>query len=192
MQGATDDMGDTSIRVSDELADELYDRKERGESYEDVVWRLIERADAAESTSDSEAPQPREEPPEPNTTRDTRETTEASPEQDPDDDLRERMVEELANHYVPGRLDSVEEKRREVLRWAWDYLRAQDEPLQTREWGGAVQAEFGDDPDFKYAGEARWEGYQFWDNCGNEVLPDLPGVVKGGDGWRIDEVEVDE
>lgn len=39
------DMGDTSIRVSDELADELFDRKQRGESYEDVIWRLIEEAD---------------------------------------------------------------------------------------------------------------------------------------------------
>lgn len=41
-------MGDTSIRVSDELADELFDRKQRGESYEDVIWRLIEQAEDAE------------------------------------------------------------------------------------------------------------------------------------------------
>jgi predicted CopG family antitoxin len=39
------DMSDTSIRVSNELADELFDRKRRGESYEDVIWRLIEQAD---------------------------------------------------------------------------------------------------------------------------------------------------
>lgn len=32
----------TSISVSHELADELYARKRRGESYEDVIWRLIE------------------------------------------------------------------------------------------------------------------------------------------------------
>jgi len=38
----------TSIRVSVELADELHDRKERGDSYEDVVWRLIEQADSDE------------------------------------------------------------------------------------------------------------------------------------------------
>ena len=36
----------TTISVSEELADELYDRKGRGESYEDVAWRLIEHADA--------------------------------------------------------------------------------------------------------------------------------------------------
>ncbi len=38
-------MGNTSIQVSDELADELYDRKGRGESYEDVIWRLIEASE---------------------------------------------------------------------------------------------------------------------------------------------------
>ena len=39
------DVSDTSIRVSGELADELYARKNRGDSYEDVIWRLIEEAD---------------------------------------------------------------------------------------------------------------------------------------------------
>jgi hypothetical protein len=37
----------TSISCSERLADELYGRKKRGESYEDVIWRLIEQADAA-------------------------------------------------------------------------------------------------------------------------------------------------
>lgn len=32
----------TSIRVTTELADELYERKSRGESYEDVIWQLLE------------------------------------------------------------------------------------------------------------------------------------------------------
>ena len=44
------DMPDTSIRVSSELADELFDRKKRGESYEDVIWRLIDDADGSEET----------------------------------------------------------------------------------------------------------------------------------------------
>lgn len=38
-------MGKTSIQVSDELADELYERKSRGQSYEDVIWQLIQKAD---------------------------------------------------------------------------------------------------------------------------------------------------
>lgn len=40
-----EDMGSTSIRVSDKLADELHSRKSRGQSYEDVIWHLIEEAD---------------------------------------------------------------------------------------------------------------------------------------------------
>ena len=41
-------MGKTSIQVSDELADELHERKERGDSYEDVIWRLMEAAGEAD------------------------------------------------------------------------------------------------------------------------------------------------
>jgi hypothetical protein len=39
------DMADTSLRVSEELADELYDRKSRGETYEDVIWSLLQQED---------------------------------------------------------------------------------------------------------------------------------------------------
>lgn len=37
-------MGRTTIQLSEELADELHGRKARGDSYEDVIWRLIEEA----------------------------------------------------------------------------------------------------------------------------------------------------
>jgi hypothetical protein len=39
-----DGVSDTSIRVTEDLADELFDRKRRGESYEDVIWRLVEKS----------------------------------------------------------------------------------------------------------------------------------------------------
>jgi predicted CopG family antitoxin len=48
------DMADTSIRVSHELADELFDRKQRGESYEDVIWRLIEQVDECDVETSKE------------------------------------------------------------------------------------------------------------------------------------------
>ena len=38
----TTPMATTTIQVSEELADELHGRKERGDSYEDVIWRLME------------------------------------------------------------------------------------------------------------------------------------------------------
>ena len=46
------DMSDTSIRISEELADELYDRKNRGESYEDVIWRLISNENNTERSGE--------------------------------------------------------------------------------------------------------------------------------------------
>jgi len=47
-------VGRTSIQVSEDLADELYDRKGRGDSYEDVIWTLIERADDTAHHDDDE------------------------------------------------------------------------------------------------------------------------------------------
>jgi len=38
-------MSDTSIRVSDELADELYARKGRSTSYEEFIWELLAAVD---------------------------------------------------------------------------------------------------------------------------------------------------
>jgi len=31
----------TTLAISENLADELYDRKDRRESYEDVIWKLV-------------------------------------------------------------------------------------------------------------------------------------------------------
>jgi len=43
-------MATTTISVPEDLADELYSRKGRGESYADVIRRLIEQADAGAAT----------------------------------------------------------------------------------------------------------------------------------------------
>jgi hypothetical protein len=42
---ASDMSDDTSIRVSEELADELYQRKGRSTSYEDFIWELLDHVD---------------------------------------------------------------------------------------------------------------------------------------------------
>lgn len=39
-------MSRTTIQVSEELADELHSRKDRGDSYEDVIWELIDESDS--------------------------------------------------------------------------------------------------------------------------------------------------
>ena len=42
-------MGQTTISVDEEVADRLYDRKGRGESYNDVILELLERAESGET-----------------------------------------------------------------------------------------------------------------------------------------------
>lgn len=39
-------MSDTSMRCSDELLEALHDLKRRGDTYEDVVWRLLDNREA--------------------------------------------------------------------------------------------------------------------------------------------------
>ena len=49
---AIDSMGRTTIQVSDKLADDLHDRKSRGDSYEDVIWRALDQADGEETDTE--------------------------------------------------------------------------------------------------------------------------------------------
>lgn len=42
----------TSISVTTDLADELYGRKGRAESYENVIWRALEKADAFDADAE--------------------------------------------------------------------------------------------------------------------------------------------
>ena len=46
-------MGRTTISVSDEVADKLHDLKRRGESYDDVIRRLLSEAGEGIEDSDS-------------------------------------------------------------------------------------------------------------------------------------------
>jgi hypothetical protein len=52
-------MGKTTIQLDDETADRLYERKARGESYDDVVRRLL--GETGERRPESEPVAPREE-----------------------------------------------------------------------------------------------------------------------------------
>jgi hypothetical protein len=48
-------MGDTNIAVTEPVADELYDRKSRGESYDDVLRRVLGIEDAAHAAHGGES-----------------------------------------------------------------------------------------------------------------------------------------
>ena len=54
-------MGKTTIQLDDETADRLYERKARGESYDDVVRRLLGETGERRSEPEPEPAPPREE-----------------------------------------------------------------------------------------------------------------------------------
>ncbi len=67
-------VSNTTISLPEDLADELYERKERGESYADVVQRLLEAAD----DGDTDTNETTDAPPEPTATETEPATFEAA------------------------------------------------------------------------------------------------------------------
>jgi len=163
-----DDMGRTTIQVSDELADELHDRKERGESYEDVVWRLIESSGDPSTTRDPQG-EPPEDPP-----------VERSPHSRESHAAREDAEHALRELGLPGRGDDLE-ARIEALLAIHDLLREHE--------GERIETE-----QLKEVAAQHEHGYRdvesFWSNCvkknesqGREnALKALPGVREVGSG----------
>ena len=120
-------MARTTIQVSDKLADELYRRKGRGESYEDVIWQLIDAADARdapETIHGSDDTQPKRTAPPP---------TQADTEE----------IEAVLDSWRPGRTPEEREERRAagtaVLRW----LRDRGQPAQAAEFKDELYDEHG-------------------------------------------------
>lgn len=122
----------TTISVDEELADELYARKARGESYADVIRRLINQADAAESgpSPDAEASDTS-----PTPDRARGDTAATEPGGTSGDRTLEDIVAEVAEDVLPGSGWKFDE-RREALRAIVEYL---------REHGTATPAEFRDE-----------------------------------------------
>jgi hypothetical protein len=77
MEATTDpgNMGRTTIQVSEELADELHKRKQRGDSYEDVIWQLLGEEQPEEGSDEERATEPTNAPREPPTASQEPETT---------------------------------------------------------------------------------------------------------------------
>jgi len=178
------DMGRTTIQVSEELADELHGRKERGESYEDVIWRLVDAAAAG-------AQEPRVEP---HTDTDAR-TDMADTQSGETDvqtdtaDLEERMEATLADLDITGRGAETKEVRREAARYAWNELRDRGEAT-TQEIANAAFDEYADSRLGYSASENHYRGYTFWDSFARDVMKQLPGVEsppERGNTWRFDE-----
>jgi len=159
---------DTSIRVTEELADELFDKKRRGETYEDVIWRLIEESETASSGHEPRGEGLEDAPPEPSST-----PTEGHA-------VREEAEHALRNLGLPGRGDDLEE-RIEALLAMHDLLREHE--------GERVEA-----GQLKEVAEQYAHGYadadSFWTNCVKKnsaqerpnALKALPGVREAGTG----------
>jgi hypothetical protein len=159
---------DTSIRVSEELADELYQRKGRSKSYEDYIWELLEQVDSEPETAASVL-QKEEQPP-----------------QDDADEIRERMKEQLAELEVPGRPAAVERTRREAVVFAWDRLREVGE-VQPSRLADDVMGKYFEDDDLGYSVSKEHPGYQLLDNVLRDTVRGLPGVHSTGRVWQFRE-----
>lgn len=155
-------MSDTTISVPDELADELYSRKNRGESYADVIWRLIEQAE----TGDTEPPQTRETP--------SDERRDSMPQEDPADRGLSALVDDVANDTLPGSGEKLE-ARREALHAVVEYL---------KEHGSAKPADFRENVYPEHTAEyteATDPARSWWKNCIYKGLGELAN--------RTDEIE---
>jgi hypothetical protein len=164
----TDDMGRTTIQVSDELADELHERKGRGDSYEDVVWRLIRGSEDPSSERDPQG--------------ETVQDGVVEPSARPDEthavrDDAEHVLRELG---LPGRGDDLE-ARIEALLAIHDLLREREGERVTAD----QLKDVADDYSHGYA-----DADSFWSNCVKKnsaqdrpnALKALPGVREAGSG----------
>ena len=106
----------TTISVPGELADELYSRKARGESYADVIRRLLEAEDSTDETPSNR----RESDP-------SREPTETPPADEPAPEVTvDVVIDSVAADVLPG-AGSKLEARKKAFFAAVEYLREHGE-----------------------------------------------------------------
>lgn len=157
-------MGDTTISVPEELADELYSRKGRGETYADVIRRLIAAADddgrtVAELEPSAVAAEPREREPSGTTT---------------ETDGLDELVDVVAEEVLPGSGNKLD-ARREALHAVVTYL---------RDRGTASPADFCEDvyPDHPAAYTSGSDPARSW--WKNAMYPGLRAIAE-----RTDQLE---
>jgi predicted CopG family antitoxin len=135
----------TTISVSEELADELYALKGRGESYEDVIWRLLEEPHNNGDEDDHTPVAPTEE----------RDNASQAVEQPTNLDA---IVDQVADEVLPGAGAKLE-ARREALRAAVEFL---------REHGTTTPSELQEEVYPEHNGmytEGEDPAHSWWKNC---------------------------
>lgn len=162
----------TSMRCSEELLDELDDRKDRSQSYEDYLWTLLE----GRHTPDPEPAQSNREP--------VHDRRDPEPMPDPEPEPAVRETDPLEHVSWPGNHSAEECKA--AVRAARDYIEEHDGARKSE----IVRAVLPEHPagydvveldeDERYRG--RW-----WDDVvavGLDALPDVQKPVGGGK-WRV-------
>jgi hypothetical protein len=176
----TDNMGRTSIQVSEKLADELYSRKNRGESYEDVIWRLVNEADAQNRIAASDSPE-------------RADTIERSPEVEAVQEPVEEPVEDTTSRDGPAvHLEDVEfpgskdrEACVEAVLAAYEYLQENGKATM-RQFVAEVMPEHPisyDVPDLEPGERYRGAWWRKVVKPGLEALPDVERPPRGGSDW---------
>jgi len=163
------DMGRTSIQVSDELADELHRRKERGDSYEDVIWTLIEQAEGGEEAHQRRKSRPLSEP-----------------EPDPvmtESDTETGVEAALATVDLPS--GKSKEECVETVRAASDYLRTEGS-ASMRDFVTDIMPEHPigyDIPDLEPGERYRGSWWRKIVKPGLQALPDVEAPSDGQSDW---------
>lgn len=162
-------MGRTSIQVSDRLADELHSRKERGDSYEDVIWSLIDQADGAD-----QGQQPRQDTP----------PSEPEPTAAEHPDTGETGVEAtLATVEFPT--GKQREECVDAVRAAYEYLR-ENGSASMRDFVREVMPDHPvgyDVPELEPGERYRGAWWRKVVKPGLEALPDVESPPSGGSDW---------
>lgn len=160
------DMSDTTISVPEDLADELYERKARGESYADVIRRLIEKAETAETTDTTAAAGVATSEERPSDKPDVADAGQETPQEDAGERDLSALIDAVADDVLPGSGRKLED-RREALHAAVEYL---------REHGEATPADFRADvyPDYPaHYTDADDPARSWWKNCIYKGLAEL-------------------
>lgn len=113
----------TTISVREDIADELYSRKDRGESYNDVLERVLQKADAYDEGVDVEGVSGYQEP---------EQVPEPTPRDPAPEDTLDELVETVGREILPGSGEKLD-RRVEALQATVEYL---------KEHGSATPAEF--------------------------------------------------
>lgn len=159
--------------MSTDLADELHDRKERGDSYEDVIWDLIDAADSAADQDTDREP-------------DVDPTADAGAPDDADGQDSDRQ--HVERHVDPDGFPTDERPTLDALTAAYAFLRDREKATM-RHFVQNVMPDHSlgyDVPDLEEGDRYRGAWWRSVVRPGLEQLPDVRAPEGNDRWWRFD------